>query len=163
MPLWAEEVVMTTVEARESFTVFARDVEPRLRYALTAALGQELGHEAAAEALAYGWEHWDRVRGLANPAGYLYRVGRRSVRFGRRRVGFDPVEPARTPHVEPQLPNAMAQLSERQRIAVFLVYGLGWTRREVAELLGISVNSVGAHLSRGLAKLRFGLGVRVDD
>jgi RNA polymerase sigma factor (sigma-70 family) len=57
----------------------------------------------------------------------------------------------------------MAQLSERQRIAVFLVYGLGWTRREVAELLGISVNSIGAHLSRGLAKLRTGLGVSVDD
>jgi RNA polymerase sigma factor (sigma-70 family) len=57
----------------------------------------------------------------------------------------------------------MAQLSERQRIAVFLVYGLGWTRREVAELLGISVNSIGAHLSRGLAKLRSGLGVSVDD
>jgi hypothetical protein len=54
MPLWAEEVVMTTVEAKESFTVFARDVEPRLRYALAAALGQELGYEAAAEALAYG-------------------------------------------------------------------------------------------------------------
>lgn len=52
---------MTTVDARESFTVFAREVEPRLRYALTAALGQELGHEAAAEAMAYGWEHWGRL------------------------------------------------------------------------------------------------------
>ena len=153
--------MMTTVEARESFTVFARDIEPRLRYALTAAVGQELGHDAAAEALAYGWEHWDRVQDLANPAGYLYRVGRRSVRF-RRRVGFDPVEPARMPEVEPQLPRLMARLSERQRVAVFLVYGLGWTRREVAELLGISINSVGAHLTRGLAKLRSGLGVSVD-
>jgi len=154
---------MTTVDANESFTVFARDVEPRLRFALTAALGQELGHEAAADAMAYGWEHWDRVRGLVNPAGYLYRVGRRSVRFDRRRVVFAAVEPSRMPEVEPHLPDAMARLSERQRVAVFLVYGLGWTRREVGELLGISTNSVGAHLNRGLAKLRSALGVRIYD
>jgi RNA polymerase sigma factor (sigma-70 family) len=154
---------MTTVEARESFTVFARSVEPRLRYALTAALGQELGHESAAEALAYGWEHWDRVKDLENPAGYLYRVGRRSMRFKRGRVGFDPIEAARMPDFEPGLPDAMARLSERQRVVVFLVYGLGWKRREVGELLGISTNSVGAHLSRGLAKLRSSLGVSIND
>jgi DNA-directed RNA polymerase specialized sigma24 family protein len=153
---------MTTVEAEESFTVFAREVEPRLRYALVAAVGQELGQEAACEALAYGWRHWDRIRDLKNPAGYLYRVGRRSVRFDRRRVGFDPVDVGRLPDVEPGLPEAMRRLSERQRLAVFLAYGLGWTRREVADLLGISQNSVGAHLDRGLAKLRTALGVRFD-
>jgi RNA polymerase sigma factor (sigma-70 family) len=67
------------------------------------------------------------------------------------------------PEVEPHLPDAMARLSERQRVAVFLVYGMGWTRREVGELLGISANSVGAHLSRGLTKLRSALGVRIND
>ena len=153
---------MTTVEAEESFTVFAREVEPRLRYALVAAVGQDLGQDAACEALAYGWRHWDRIRDLENPAGYLYRVGRRSVRFDRRRVGFERVDAGRLPDVEPGLPEAMRRLSERQRLAVFLAYGLGWTRREVAELLGISPNSVGAHLDRGLAKLRSALGVTVD-
>ena len=38
--------------------------------------GPELGREAAAEALVYGWEQWDRISEMANPAGYLYRVGR---------------------------------------------------------------------------------------
>lgn len=153
---------MTTVEAEESFTVFAREVEPRLRYALVAAVGQELGQDAAGEALAYGWRHWDRVRDLDNPAGYLYRVGRRSVRFDRRGGGFEPVDAGRLPDVEPGLPDAMRRLSERQRLAVFLAYGLGWTRREVADLLGISPNSVGAHLDRGLTKLRSALGVTVN-
>jgi DNA-directed RNA polymerase specialized sigma24 family protein len=37
-----------------------------------------------------------------------------------------------------------------------------WTRPEVAELLGISVTSVGSHLERGLAKLRAELGVDSD-
>jgi RNA polymerase sigma factor (sigma-70 family) len=67
------------------------------------------------------------------------------------------------PDVEPGLPDAMARLSERQRVVVFLVYGLGWKRREVGELLGISTNSVGAHLSRGLIKLRSSLGVSIND
>ncbi len=152
---------MTTAEAEAAFTVFARKVEPRLRYALTAALGQELGREATADALLYGWEHWERVQGLENPAGYLYRVGRRSVRFPRRRVGFLPVDTGRLPEIEPGLPAAMERLTERQRIAVVLAYGMGWTRREVAELLGVSENSVGAHLDRGLKKLRSALGVSV--
>ena len=52
------------------------DHERGLRTTLTAALGSDVGREAAAEALAYGWEHWDRVSALENPAGYLYPVGR---------------------------------------------------------------------------------------
>jgi RNA polymerase sigma factor (sigma-70 family) len=155
---------MTATETEtEAFTGFAREAEPRLRYALTAALGQELGHEATAEALAYGWEHWDRLRGMDNPTGYLYRVGRRSAQRTWRRVEFQPVEASRFPDFEPGLPDAMLRLSERQRLAVFLAYGQQWTRREVADLLGISINSVGAHLSRGLAKLRSSLGVTIHD
>jgi RNA polymerase sigma factor (sigma-70 family) len=152
---------MTTVSASKSFTAFAQVAEPRLRYALTAALGQDSGRDAAAAALAYGWEHWDRVKDFANPTGYLYRVGRRSVRFRRREVVFEPVEPGRIPDVEPRLPEAMERLTERQRVAVFLAYGMGWTRSEVGELLGISANSVGAHISRGLTKLRSELGVGI--
>jgi len=40
------------------FELFALDVEPRLRRALVAAYGSDRGREAAAEALAYAWEHW---------------------------------------------------------------------------------------------------------
>jgi RNA polymerase sigma-70 factor (ECF subfamily) len=61
-----------------SYTGFVEDVEPRLKHALSAALGPDRGLEAAAEALSYGWEHWDRIRSMDNPAGYLYRVGYRS-------------------------------------------------------------------------------------
>lgn len=43
--------------------------EPRLRRALCAAYGMELGREATAEALAYAREHWRRLRVTDNPAG----------------------------------------------------------------------------------------------
>lgn len=34
----------------------------RLRLALVAAYGPDAGADAAADAVAYGWEHWDRLR-----------------------------------------------------------------------------------------------------
>ena len=58
------------------FNGLVRDVEPGLRHALVAVYGQEQGRDATAEALAYAWEHRERVKSMANPAGYLYRVGR---------------------------------------------------------------------------------------
>ena len=59
----------------DAFSTFVVEVEPRLRRALTATFGPEVGREAAAEALAYGWTHWERVGAMDNAAGYLYRVG----------------------------------------------------------------------------------------
>lgn len=77
----------------EWFTAFAAEAEPRLRFALVAALGQQDGLDATAEALAYGWEHRSRVETMENPIGYLYRVGRSRVRvrIPRSRSRFVPV------------------------------------------------------------------------
>jgi RNA polymerase sigma-70 factor (ECF subfamily) len=140
------------------FADFFAEAEPRLRRALVAAYGQERGREAAADALAYAWRHWSRVRRMANPVGYLYRVGQSAGR------------PRKTRHlvsrpdtvdvwVEPGLSQALGQLTERQRVATVLVHGFGWTLREVAELTGVSVTTVQNHLERGLASLRSALEV----
>ena len=145
---------------REGFTRFARDAEPRLRIALAAAVGQERGAEATAEALAYGWEHWDRLESMENPVGYLYRVGRTSVRSVRR-LQLPPMPLTRSPIVEPALPAALAKLSDRQRVVVVLVHGFDWKHTEVAELLGVDTPTVATHLRRGLAKLRRHLKVEV--
>jgi hypothetical protein len=53
----------------ESFVEFAERIPPRLKAALVAAVGIDRAPDAAAEALEYGWEHWDRVRSMENPAG----------------------------------------------------------------------------------------------
>ena len=75
-----QERQTTTDRRRETFTRFFEEAEPRLRIALGAALGQDRGRDAASEALAYGWENWDRLQKMDNPIGYLYRVGRSRVR-----------------------------------------------------------------------------------
>ena len=64
--------------------------------------------------------------------------------------------------IEPGLPAALAALSERQRVAVVLVHGFGWTQREVAELTDTSPSSVQKHLERGLLSLRRTLEVGCD-
>ena len=144
----------------DSFTEFVGEVEPRLRHALCAAFGGDHGREATAEALAYGWEHWSRVREMDNPAGYLWGVGRNHARRMQQRKAAFPEPPADTmPWIEPGLAPALARLSERQRLAVMLVYGLGWSYGEVAELLGVSKGTVQTQARRGLVKLRRAVGV----
>ena len=144
-----------------SFTEFFADVEPRLRQALAAALGADQGREAAAEAMAWGWEHWEQLHDMSNPAGYLYKVGRsRSRHLFRRPPVLPPVQPDHIPEVEPGLPHALAQLSERQRVVVVLVHSLGWSQTETAELLGVSLATVHTHLERGLKRLRSELGAK---
>lgn len=56
-PLLSEGVNLDVAnDVTESFTVFVKEVEPRLRHALVAVYGQEQGRDATAEALAYAWE-----------------------------------------------------------------------------------------------------------
>lgn len=144
----------------DSFTEFVATYEARLRQALMASCGSERGRDAACDALSYGWEHWDRVGPMENPVGYLYKVGvDRARRASRRKpLRFDPVDSARIPEVEPQLPDALAGLSERQRVVVVLVHGYGWTQLEVAELLGLSRSAVRNHMERALVSLRRSIG-----
>lgn len=151
---------MTDTQAAESFTEFVRSVEPRLKNALVAAFGVEVGIEATRDALAIGWEHWDLVREKTNPAGYLFGVGRNKARRRKPRRGAFPLPPPdHEPWVEPALPGALRRLSERQRCAVILLYGYDWTHGEVAELMGVSVSTVQQHAARGMSKLRRAIGV----
>ena len=149
----------------EDFEAFVKDAGPSLEQALIAGFGGDLGREAAAEALVYAWEHWDRVREMENAAGYVYRVGRnRAVRMratwplglGGSRLAFPeiPSPSSELAWVEPKLPKALQGLSEKQRTAVVLVHGCGWTLAEVGKFLDVSSGAAHKHMERGLVKLR---------
>ncbi len=143
---------------RAAFSDFVAAGEPRLRRALVGALGAERGRDATLAALGYAWANWDRVRGMAHPVAYLYRVGQSQTRPRRRRVLHDPVA-AMEPWVEPGLRAALSDLSARQRCAVVLIHGFDWPVGDVAELLGVSENTTRTHLKRGLDRLRAALEV----
>lgn len=147
-------MVVVQEEQREAFSRFFEEAEPRLRHALIARYGLEVGREATADALAYAWEHWTRISGMSNPVGYLYRVGRTSSRrYLRRPVGTNP-KPTNEPWTEPDLPKALAGLPERQRTAIVLRHSFQWTHAEIAELLEVSVPTVQKHIARALKRLR---------
>ena len=137
-----------------TFEEFVGTAGRRLRAGLIAAYGPQVGIEAAADALAYGWEHWDRLSTMDNPAGYLYRVGQTEARRSQRAQGFFPVpQPTEIADFEPRLLPALERLSEHQRVVVVLTCAYGWRHAEVAELLSISSSSVRTHAARALDKL----------
>lgn len=143
------------------FEEFVKVTEPRLRDALSASLGSQLGRDATADALAYAWEHWDRVGAMENPGGYLFVLGRNRGRktLARRRPVLLPVQENSIPWVEPGLSAALARLPEQQRVVVMLVYCFEWTMSEAAELLGVTKSTVQTHAERGMRRLRKRLGV----
>jgi hypothetical protein len=73
-----------------SFEAFVAEVEPRLRAALVALYGIEEGRDATAEALAYAWEHWQRVMGIEHPP---------ATSFASHRAARDDIaNPSSSPH-----------------------------------------------------------------
>ena len=79
-----------------SFTGFVAANERRLRLALSAGFGSEVGREAAAEALAYGWENWERIGAMGRARSVLVpemsrRATSRSLRAApKHRAGWSP-------------------------------------------------------------------------
>jgi len=145
------------------------DARPRLWKAFVVVRGEYGAEEAVAEAMAWGWEHRERLLTMSNPIGYLYRVGlTRSARSAaidnsaRCDLLPEPVEVG-LPHVEPALIPALLSLPEKQLHAVWLVHGCGWTHAETAEALGIGRTTVGTHITRAMAKLRQILEVKTND
>lgn len=142
----------------EDFDVFVMRTQPQLERALAGHLPATRVGDAVAEALAYAWEHRDRVLSMANPVGYLYRVAQSKAR--RRKQGFLPWSSDDTlPDIEPRLPDALASLSPKQSEAVWLVHAAGMSHVEAGEAMGISASTVANHLDRGMSRLRIELGV----
>lgn len=149
------------MDRHDEFQEFMAVAEPRLRVALVAAFGPDRGREAAADALSYAWVNWPKVRSYTNLTGYLYKVGRSSALPRRRRVPTELFSPAERsePWFEPGLARALSLLTDKQRSAVVLVHGFGWTLREVADVEQLKVTTIQNHLERGMAKLRAALEV----
>ena len=145
------------------FETFVDQRASSLRVALVSAYGSEAGLDAAAEAMAYGFEHWDRLSAMANPSGYLYRVGQTAARRARRIPPLLPAPPPATiPELDPGLVPALDELSEAQRTCVLLVHAFGVSIVETAELLEIDESTVRTHVRRAMKRLKTALEVESD-
>lgn len=143
-----------------AFNSFVIGTGSRVRRALIACYGVEIGVEAASEAMRVAWEHWPTVAAMDNPAGFLYRAGqsaaRPHVRWAQRARLFAiedvPRESDRAAVMD--LLRGLAKLKPAQRTSVVMVRSYGFSYAEVAELLGISEAAVTNHVHRGLKRLR---------
>jgi DNA-directed RNA polymerase specialized sigma24 family protein len=143
---------------RADTAALLEQIGPLVRRALLVRSGAEAGAEAAADAIAWGWEHGELLQQIANPAGYLYRVGQTSARRGRRRAtrAAFPVEPVwqDAPELPGDVFDALCRLRADQRVSVLLVHGYGFSYLETAGVMGVSEDSVRNHVHRGMRRLR---------
>jgi DNA-directed RNA polymerase specialized sigma24 family protein len=148
------------------FTAFCATNRPRLRQALVARYGVEIGCEVTDAAFAYGFEHWAELATTENPMGYLFRVAQSSARRHfrwSRSVVLPPPDPTKVPEFEPGLAPALHMLSDERRVIVLLVHAHDWSYAHVAEVLDIPVTKVRNELHRAMLELRKQLGGFSDD
>lgn len=148
--------VTSEVMSTAALERFVDDAGVALRRALVARYGLDIGRDAAADALAWAVEHWAELTAMANPVGYLYRVGQSSAKRQHRWQRPDVVvpQPVTDDVVDVDLQRALMSLRAEERIAVLLVHGFGYRYRDVAEVLDTAVSNVTNHVKRGLARLR---------
>lgn len=112
----------------------------------------ETGHDAVQEAFAIALRERSQFRGGSLEA-WIWTIALREglrARHGNGRVpGIDAIEPQIVdPTRDPQLTAAIASLSPRRRLVVFLRYFADLSYAQIAAALGISEGTVGASLAQ---------------
>jgi len=155
-----------TVGASRSFEDFFRAEHARLLRALFLVAGDEReAEELMQDAFLKVWERWDRVGGLEDPTGYLYRTAmnafrsryRRAARAARRMVGMRPapqVDPLEAADQRDVVARALATLSPRQRAALVLTEVLGYGSEDAGRVLGVKAVTARVLASQARAALR---------
>lgn len=144
-----------------AFVAFYEREGGRVLHALALSLGdEELARDATQEAMSRAWGAWGEVRGYANPAGWVYRVGLNWARSRLRRVtrevldrdGDRPVSASEPP--DPALARALAGLSVDHRAVVVLRLYCDWSVEAVAAALDVPAGTVKSRLHWALGYLR---------
>lgn len=169
MELVVEE---TVVRAEEGFREFVeRHYEPLLRAFYLLSGTPEEAEDLAQEAFCRALERWEAVRGMANPAGYLYRIGVNAHRSVLRRLATAskypvrpvvPADPIVRADERDAIRRALAKLPRGQRVALVLVDWLGLTSEEAGLALGVAPGTVRVRVSRARRSLREGGEAQAD-
>jgi RNA polymerase sigma-70 factor (ECF subfamily) len=150
------------------FEAFFSDRYDEVRRALTVAFGDpRLAEECAQEAFVRAFVRWKRIRKMESPAGWVYVVATNVAR--RRRAWTSDAEvppmadPAEAIVDRASLACGIAQLPDRQRIAVVLRYLADLPIADVATAMGCAQGTVKSTLHTALARLRVALDDSQED
>lgn len=147
-----------------AFESFFEDERERLLRALSVITGSRAeAEDLAQEAFTKVFERWETVAAMEDPAGYLHRTAMnlfrnqyrrtkvaiaRAVGIGPEQDVFKPVEDRDT------AARALGSLTPRQRAALVLTEGLGYSGEEAGQLLGIKASTVWALTHQARAALQ---------
>jgi RNA polymerase sigma-70 factor (ECF subfamily) len=152
------------VEQAAAFDGFFREQSPILYARLCLITGNRSeAEELSQDAFLKVWERWDRVAGMDEPVGYLYRTAmnlfrkrhrramlalRRTVSVELRRDEFAVAEDRSV------VARWLGELAPRQRAALVLTELIGFSSDEAGRMLGVRPGTVRALASQGRAALK---------
>ena len=153
------------IDGSEAFALFWKNNSGPVFRALLVGIQNRAGAEdAAAEAFARAFEHWEVVAAHPNPRAWLMRTAwnyyKSSWRSWEGRRAPELVEPTPTPEpwVDVDVVRAIAKLPAGQREVIALRAFVDLTPTEIADVLGQAVGTVRSQLSRARVALREALG-----
>jgi len=151
-----------TLERSGAFEDFYRSERDTILRAVAFALGDvDLAAESVDEALARAYERWAEVGGMANRAGWVYRVALNLARNRLRRLGLERRKPPPGGRdasdlvgvADPEIARALADLPLDLRSVVVLRFHLDWTIDEIAAALDCPAGTIKSRLHRALRRL----------
>ena len=157
----APEASMSTAHTFESFFEDEKDRLLRVLSVITGSTAE--AEDIAQEAFTRVFERWDSVRSMENPSAYLYKTAMNGFRSEYRRaalslkrvVGIGPAEDVFQAVEDRELAApSLARLTPRQRAALVLTEGLGYSGEEAGTLLGIRASTVWALTHQARTALR---------
>lgn len=155
----AEDLALSRRAAAGDSAAFAMLVgkyERQLRGLLARMAGTDLADDIAQEAFLKAWRAAGQYDGRARYSTWLTRIAWRCRLDQLRRQR--PVEPEaeKQPSSEggAEVADMLARLSEKERAALVLCEGHGWTHPEAAELLGLPLGTLKSTVARAKDKCR---------
>jgi RNA polymerase sigma-70 factor, ECF subfamily len=154
------EVAMTD---RTFDELFASEYKTLFRALFLITGSPQEAEELMQDAFLKVWERWDRVGRMENPNGYLYRVAMNGARSRLRRLRLaakhttaigSSEDPFAVADLRDELVRALAELSERQRMALVLSDLLDLPADEAAQVLRVRPPTVRSLASQARAALR---------
>lgn len=151
------------MSAPVEFESWYQALHGRLVASLASAFGdRDLASEAADEAIVRAYERWDKVAAMASPDGWTYTCAFNVARRKLRRRGFERRVLARSlveaqPGPAGEIWHVVAELPERQRLAVVLRHVGQLREADIADVMGISRGGVSSTLRAAYSSLRMQL------
>ena len=139
-----------------AFAMLVEKHERPLRSFLARSIGADHADDIAQEAFIKAWRAAGQYDGRARYSTWLTRIAWRcrldALRKERKTEELDESEGYAPPSGEAE--DMLARLSEKERAALVLCEGHGWTHPEAAELLGMPLGTLKSTVARAKAKCR---------